>query len=83
MIPVAVEMISAGTCVTMPSPTVSSVKVCSASDQLMPRCAMPMARPPMMLMRMMMTPLLRMVICCHKVRGLRSIALLLFPFLKT
>jgi dUTPase len=36
MMPVATEMIRAGTCVTMPSPMVSRVKVLSAADQSMP-----------------------------------------------
>ena len=44
--PAAVEMISAGTCDTRPSPIDSSVNRWSESLMLMPFCAIPMAKPP-------------------------------------
>ena len=56
MMPVPIEMIRAGTWVTMPSPMVSRVKVCSAVDQSMPICATPMIRPAKMLISRMMMP---------------------------
>ena len=54
MIPVAVEISSAGIWVTMPSPIVRSVKRDAASGSDIPFWAIPMTRPPMMLMKTMM-----------------------------
>ena len=56
MMPVAIEMMSAGTWVTMPSPIVSKVKVDSASFHAMPICATPTIQPAMMSMSRMMMP---------------------------
>ena len=55
MMPVAVEISSAGIWVTMPSPIVSSVKRCSASTIDIPCWTIPMTKPPMMLTKTMMT----------------------------
>ena len=43
MMPIAVEISSAGICAARPSPMVSSGKVWSASQKLMPRWSMPTA----------------------------------------
>ena len=56
IMPAAMETISAGTCVTRPSPMVSSVKVWMASAKVMPSCTMPMMMPPMMLMKTIRRP---------------------------
>ncbi|EDT37166.1 hypothetical protein BamMEX5DRAFT_7058 [Burkholderia ambifaria MEX-5] len=56
MIPVATEITSAGTCVTMPSPIVSSVNVRTASANGMPIWATPTAHPPRMSMSRIMMP---------------------------
>ena len=55
MIPVAVEINSAGTWVTMPSPTVNSVNFCS--DSMIERCccATPTMKPPTVLIATMIT----------------------------
>ncbi len=56
MMPVATEMISAGTWVTMPSPIVSRVNFDSASLQSMPISATPTIHPAMISIRRMMMP---------------------------
>ena len=54
-IPAAVETISAGTCATNPSPTVSKVYVCAAAAMVMPCCSTPIVKPPRILTRVMTT----------------------------
>ncbi len=56
MIPVAIEMMSAGSCVAMPSPIVSSVKRWSASLQSMPICMTPTIQPAITSISRMMMP---------------------------
>ena len=56
MMPVAVEISSAGICATRPSPIDSSEKVERASPKVMPCCSMPIAMPPRMLIETMMMP---------------------------
>ena len=56
IMPVAIEMMSAGNCVTMPSPIVSREKRCSASPQSIPICITPMIQPAMILMSRTITP---------------------------
>ena len=53
--PAAVETSSAGICETRPSPTVSVVKVAAASANDMPWRISPMARPPRMLITVMIS----------------------------
>ena len=52
MIPVAVEISNAGIWLTNPSPTVNSVYVCNESTADMSRCAMPIMKPPPILISM-------------------------------
>ncbi len=54
--PAAVETSRAGICETSPSPMVSVVKVLAASEKLMPPFSTPIARPPAMLMLVMINP---------------------------
>ena len=49
MMPVAVEISSAGIWATRPSPTVSSEKWWTASEKLMPCCSTPTHMPPIRL----------------------------------
>ena len=53
--PAAVETSSAGICDTRPSPAVSVVKVAAASAKLMPCRSRPIARPPTMLITVMIS----------------------------
>ena len=54
--PAAVEMISAGSCCTRPSPTVKIVYLARDSIAVMSFCSMPMAKPALMLMMVMIRP---------------------------
>ena len=56
MIPVAVEISSAGICDTSPSPTVSREYVDIASPALIPFCIIPIAIPPIRLIETMIKP---------------------------
>lgn len=56
MIPAVMAISNAGTCETMPSPTVSTAYSCSASAVLRPFCVTPMAMPPRMLTTIMISP---------------------------
>ena len=54
--PVDTDSSSAGICVTRPSPMVSRLNRCSDSPADMPICIIPMTKPPIRLMTVMMMP---------------------------